>query len=41
MTRLSSVTNEDQMLSIQRMQSQFSITSVKVLLVCLLNGEYG
>ena len=41
MTRLGSVTNEDQMLSIQRMQSQFSITSVKVLLVCLLNGEYG
>lgn len=35
----SSVTNEDQKSSIVRMQSQFSITAVKVLLVSLLNGE--
>lgn len=35
----SSVTNKDERLSIQKMQSQFSITSVKVLLVSLLNGE--
>ena len=35
----SSVSNEDERLSILRMQSQFSITSVKVLLVSLLNGK--
>ena len=35
----SSVSNADERLSILRMQSQFSITSVKVLLVSLLNGK--
>ena len=34
----SSVTNEEQRASIVKMQSQFSITAVKVLLVSLLNG---
>jgi hypothetical protein len=35
----SSVTDEERKASIVRMQSQFSITAVKVLLVSLLNGE--
>lgn len=40
-TIISSLTDEDQKVSIQRMQSEFTITSVKVLLVSLLNGELG
>ncbi|KAL3767244.1 hypothetical protein ACHAW5_005255, partial [Stephanodiscus triporus] len=37
-TIISSLTDEDQRMSIQRMQSEFTITSVKVLLVSLLNA---
>ncbi len=39
LTRLSSVADETVRISIERMQSEFSITSVKVFLVSLLNGE--
>ncbi len=41
LTRPSSVVDENVRISIERMQSEFSITSVKVLLVSLLNGESG
>jgi len=39
MTVRSSVTDEAQRLSLHKMQSEFSITSVKVFLVSLLNGK--
>lgn len=39
MTVPNSVTDKSQRQSIERMQSEFSITSVKVFLVSLLNGE--
>ena len=39
MTVQSSVTDEAQRLSLHKMQSEFSVTSVKVLLVSLLNGK--
>jgi hypothetical protein len=38
-TSLSSVADQDVRLSIERLQSEFSITSVKVFLVSLLNGK--
>lgn len=38
MTKASTVQDEQQRLSIQKLQSKFSITSIKVLLVSLLNA---